>query len=101
MTELYRGATETIRPEDGPSRRRGASVSRPASISQRAHAHIVALVAGSGPHIASETGALLRRRLRAVTLFLFAGFCAFFCMNFLLRSPCRGGCISLPWRISG
>ena len=90
MPELYDGATETVRPEDGPSRRRDEAVSRPASISQRAHARIVALVAGSEPHLSSETGALLRRRLRAVTLFLLVGFCAFFGMNFLLTLP-------MPW----
>jgi tRNA A-37 threonylcarbamoyl transferase component Bud32 len=74
MSDLELASAETIEAPRPTAARAGADSSSGSAPPAKPK---VALVAGSTPHMSSETHALLRRRLRMVALLLFVGFASF------------------------
>ncbi|MEM6799037.1 MAG: serine/threonine-protein kinase, partial [Planctomycetota bacterium] len=69
---------------EAPSPLRAAADSG-ARVVRKAGQGLVALVEGSTPHLTSETRDLLRRRLRAASALLFAGFATFFIRSLFIK----------------
>ena len=61
----------------------------------------VGLVEGTGPRLSQETQSLLRRRLRAVTLFFIFAFAAFGVVNLFTEHPSSWILMAVPLLLSG